>query len=381
MQKRFLVLLFVLIGICAASALIAWVYLSQRLYLPQESDQDLINTLFDTDFPGYAQIEIIDSQGEGIRRIPRQMLIEVQMQVYPEMVTCPAEIYFDVGDPMALNAQWQSLECIGQHRLMELARVAMASGMRENACHASTITNLLAHWVNTGVIQPSNVRSPELRQLISQLAGDDQYMQAIPVLDGGLFSTQQAVAHNRIKEDNAPGYPAYVLRCDGTLDVYLLRSRSDVYQAANMQAGDDLLPEPLHQESMPAFLLTAIPAAKEREKAIAEGTLIPTKECVGWACSASGKIYGGAVEAENLLSGAQITITHASYCSYAGWEPTTLTNAGGEFRFDLDVYDTDRLDIEISAEGYQPQFVQIDGQDCLNCSCFPMQFVLEPVSQ
>jgi hypothetical protein len=72
-------------------------------------DEDLIAILFDLDFPGYSQITILESEGKGIRPIPRHILIEVTMKSYPEPRQCLAEIFFNVGDSMALNSLWRTI--------------------------------------------------------------------------------------------------------------------------------------------------------------------------------------------------------------------------------------------------------------------------------
>ena len=103
-KKKLLISLLIFVGLCVALVLGLRFYLTQNLYIKPKSDEDLIAILFDIDFPGYPQITILESEGKGIRRIRRHILIEVTIESYPEPSQCLAEIYFDVGDPMALTS-------------------------------------------------------------------------------------------------------------------------------------------------------------------------------------------------------------------------------------------------------------------------------------
>jgi hypothetical protein len=245
MKKKVGIAIIVIISLCMVSLLLAYFYFSQHLYLRPRSDEDLLSMLFDRGFPGYAQISILEVEGEGIRRIPRRILIDVSMEAFPEPVTCTGEIFYGLGDPMALNVQWHTLQCVGLHHMMERARTAVQAGMKPTICHAETITNLLAHWVKTNVIAPAEINARDLRERVTALAHDEQYMASIPHLDGGLFDTGDVVVHDLVEEGGREGHPAHVLRCDGTLDLYLTVGRGQVYEVADMQAGDRLLPETL----------------------------------------------------------------------------------------------------------------------------------------
>jgi hypothetical protein len=243
-KKRLLISLLVISGICVTLFLGLMFYLDQKLYVRPESDEDLIATLFDTDFPGYSQIIILESEGEGIRRIPRHLLIEVTMESYPKPSQCLAEIYFDVGDPMALGSQWHTMQCVGQHLLMERARTVMKYGMTPSnaACQQDIITHLLAYWIITGVIKPSDITSPEYRETVQSWAEDPGRITAQEVLDSGFFNLDEAVVHD-LARDVDKKYPRYVLRCDGSLDVYLTKSHHLPPTPAKLKPGDLILPD------------------------------------------------------------------------------------------------------------------------------------------
>lgn len=243
-KKRVLISLLVIAGICAALVLGLRFYLAENLYIKPESDEDLIATLFDSDFPGYSQITILEFEGTGIRRIPRQILVEVTLESYPAPSQCLAEIFFDVGDPMLLSGQWRTMPCVGQHLLMEQAHTVMKYGMSpSNApCQQDIITRLLAYWINTGVIEPDDITSPEYRKIVQSWAADPNRLGAQEVFDGGFFNLEEAIVHD-LAQDAEKKYPRYVLRCDGSLDVYLTKSHNLPPNQAKLEPGDRILPD------------------------------------------------------------------------------------------------------------------------------------------
>jgi hypothetical protein len=243
-KKRLLISLLIFVGLCVALVLGLRFHLTQNLYIKPMSDEDLIAILFDIDFPGYSQITILESEGKGIRRIPRHILIEVTMESYPEPSQCLAEIYFDVGDPMALNSQWRTIQCVGQHLLMEHTNTVMKYGMTPSnvPCQQDRITHLLAYWIRTGVIEPSDITSPEYREAVLSWAEDPDRLAAQDVLDGGFFNLAEAVVYDLAKDADKK-YPRYVLRCDGSLDVYLTKSHNLPPNQAKLIPGDRILPD------------------------------------------------------------------------------------------------------------------------------------------
>ena len=92
---------FITLGIMAG--ILAGIALCVLIYFPATSDAELLESLFPTDFPGYSNIEIISSEGEGMRRIPRRIEVLVQMEGYPQAVICPGEVFLWAGDPMGFE--------------------------------------------------------------------------------------------------------------------------------------------------------------------------------------------------------------------------------------------------------------------------------------
>lgn len=82
---------FIILGIIAA--ILAGIALCMVVFFSITSDAELLENLFPADFPGYSNLEIISSEGEGIYRIPRRIEIIVQIESYPQTVSCPGEVF------------------------------------------------------------------------------------------------------------------------------------------------------------------------------------------------------------------------------------------------------------------------------------------------
>jgi len=101
--------------------------------------------------------------------------------------------------------------------------------------------------------------------------------------------------------------------------------------------------------------------------------------CTGWWCAVRGVVYVDAVEPGNELPGASVELGQFSYCSPTGGGHQTTTGPDGTFEFtQVFFHDTDRIWIQVDAEGYAS--TRWDSTDfyCLYCSCFgsPIEIVL-----
>ena len=376
MKKKLLVIGIILGLLCLGGGLFLRFYLDQHLFLSPKSDQDLIEILFETDFPGYREFEVLSSEGEGIRKIPRQVGIAVMIEAYPEPMVCEGEIYYAMGDPMALNVQWHTIECVGQMTLMQLARSTMLSGLDLDNCHAETINNLLAYWIWKGVIQPDEVLSPELREILVDLAEDDLRMENLPALNAGLFDTKDVIIHQVVAAGEM-SEPAYVLRCDGRVDLYLVRYWNEVYKATKRNAGDIFLPDTLTRQEV--LEIQELEGKATPQKGVeVEVTVIPQESCQGWNCEITGTIYEGSVEAGNQIPKVEISLSQFSYCSPTAGKQITTTDQEGNFSFEVFLHDTDTLTFGIEDDKWESFNSQVMGMDCLYCSCVPLELVIEP---
>jgi hypothetical protein len=304
------------------------------------------------------------------------MQIAVTVEAYPEPMLCGGEVYYDMGDPMALNVQWHTIECVGQMVLMQMARSTMTSGLDLNACHSETINNLLTFWISKGIIQPSDILSLELRETLVELAADEKRMEMLPILDAGLFDTKDVIVHQVVAEGE-PSEPAYVLRCDGRVDVYLVRYHNEVYNATKRNAGDIFLPDTLTRQEV--LEIQELEGKATPQKGVeVEVTVIPGESCQGWNCEITGTLYEGSAESDNQVPQVEISLSQFSYCSPTAGEQNVISGPDGEFSFEVFLHDTDTLTFVIEDHRWDPFQAQVMGMDCLYCSCTPLDLVMDP---
>jgi hypothetical protein len=243
--KKLFISLGIIAGILVASALCLFIYMQQGLYMPSTSDAELIEHLFSSDEPGFSSVEILSSEGEGKRRIPRRLEILVQMESYPQTVSCQGEIFLAMGDPMILNVRWRTLQCAGQHRYIELARIALDNGFDYSKCHDEKITLLLARWVKAGMIGMDDVIFPAVKDAVTPLIANPDLLKLQEAQDAGLFDTSQIRLREDVQsEDGAGQRSSIVLRCDGSVELFRV-DPGLIHSYTDIPPGDYLMPETL----------------------------------------------------------------------------------------------------------------------------------------
>ena len=105
--------------------------------------------------------------------------------------------------------------------------------------------------------------------------------------------------------------------------------------------------------------------------------------CTGWWCTVTGVAYAETTDSGNELEGATVTLQQTCYCSPTRGRHQTTTGPGGRFELsDVFFHDTDRIRIQVGAEGYES--AQWDSKDfyCFYCSCFgsSLEIVLRAAS-
>jgi hypothetical protein len=118
-------------------------------------------------------------------------------------------------------------------------------------CQQERITHLLAYWINTGLIKPSDITSSEYREDVLSWAEDPDRLVAQIVLDGGFFNLAEAVVHD-LDMYFVKKYPRYGDRCNGSLDVYLTKSHNLPPNRAILYPSDRILPD-THQPHRNTF--------------------------------------------------------------------------------------------------------------------------------
>jgi hypothetical protein len=105
-------------------------------------------------------------------------------------------------------------------------------------------------------------------------------------------------------------------------------------------------------------------------------TTVPTSTstpdpCTGWRCTAKGVVYAETAHFGNELQGAIVTLHQTSYCSPTRGQHRITTGPDGKFEFsDVFFHDTDRIRIQVEAEGHESAQWDSGDFNCLYCSCF-----------
>jgi len=106
----------------------------------------------------------------------------------------------------------------------------------------------------------------------------------------------------------------------------------------------------------------------------------PTDDpCTGWWCAVAGVVYSGTTASGNEWEGASVTLNQSSYCSTTRGQHRTTTRPDGTFEFgEVFFHDTDRIQLQVVSEGYEPILWDSTDFYCLFCVCFrsPIQIIL-----
>ena len=236
-------IVFITLGIIAG--ILAGIALCVVVFFPITSDAELLENLFPADFPGYSNLEVLSSEGEGIYRVPRRIEIIVQLESYPHTVSCPGEVFLWPGDPMGLNVRWRTLQCAGQHRYMELAQIALENGFGYEKCHNEKTALLLARWVKSGLISMDEIMFPAVNERVAVLVADPELLTRQAARDGGLFDTADIIVRHDVKSENGAGQSSsIVLRCSGRVELFPINPGL-IHQYADIPGGDYLMPDTL----------------------------------------------------------------------------------------------------------------------------------------
>jgi hypothetical protein len=98
----------------------------------------------------------------------------------------------------------------------------------------------------------------------------------------------------------------------------------------------------------------------------------------------NGALYNQSAQSGNELTGIELTLSHSSNCSPTRGEQVTQTNSDGVFAFDqIFFHDTDRIRIQIDADGSAQTVWDSSGKYCFFCSCFEdsLEIVLSPIPE
>lgn len=246
-MKRFfsIALKIILVGI-GVTLLLLVVLLGLIWYFSRPpSDRQMVEDQFNPQFPGYSRIETLEQAGEHAIRNPRTLVVEVVIESYPEPVTCRGEIRHFRGDPSYSDLGWSRWECVGHWLLVERARNALRSGEGPSPCQAQIkdAALVLHRWVENGWVSVDQIRRPEIRMQVERLLDGEVSPMNGPTT---LFDVSEVRVHDLVPElPEREKVPTYVLRCDGTLELYLRGGPRWWEQPMELQHYDTVLPTPV----------------------------------------------------------------------------------------------------------------------------------------
>ncbi len=221
MNRLFLTFLKVLLTAAAVALFLLTLAIGAAWYLQlPDSDGELVRRYFDPQLPGYSDIEIIAARGAHRVDNPRFVVVEATLESYPEPVTCRAQIRYVRGDPSITWIGWDSWECVGHQLLVWRAREALSSGMSREPCRTviEDAALVLYRWVAEGWIAVDEIRYSPVRKEVERLLGGEVPLPSEPAT---LFDVAEVQIHDLSPElPEEEKVPTYVLRCDGTLELY-----------------------------------------------------------------------------------------------------------------------------------------------------------------
>lgn len=237
----------ILVGVGAILLLVAALLGLFWYFSRLPSDRQLITEQFDSQIPGYSRIEILQRTGEHTIRNPRILVVEVVIESYPESVTCQGEIHYFRADPSYREFGWYNWECVGHWILVERARSALRSGEGPSPCQAQIKDTalVLERWVENGWVSVDQIHRSEIRRQVERLLEGDVLPMNEPIM---LFDVSEAQVHDLVPELlEQEKVPTYVLRCDGTLELFLRGGERWWEQPMELQVYDVVLPTPVEE--------------------------------------------------------------------------------------------------------------------------------------
>jgi Na+-transporting methylmalonyl-CoA/oxaloacetate decarboxylase gamma subunit len=215
-------------------------------YSRPPSDRDLVNSYFDSQLPGYSHIEILERTGAHSLSDPRRVVFTVDIESYPEAVTCQGEIQNVLAGPSLSEVNWSSWECAGHYLLVEHTRGALQSGTGPPPCgdRIEDMALVLYRWIDNGWTDVHQIVEPHVERRVKRLFNGEVSLSENLIT---LTSASELEVHDLAPEvPEHEKVPTYVLRCDGTLELYL-RAGPRWWETPpiELQPYDALLPTPV----------------------------------------------------------------------------------------------------------------------------------------
>jgi hypothetical protein len=243
MIKKVALLSVLVIILLAATLWGLWRHFNRPL-----SDRQIIKRQFELDSPGYSSIGILQSSGNGTSLTDLRVLkLEVVIESYGEAVTCQGEIHYFRADPSYYELGWYDWACIEHWLLVEYAWEALQPSAGPLLCPAQVegTALVLRRWVTNGWIDVNQIQRFEVRTQVIHLLDADV---TATNKSGPFFDVSEVQVYDLVPElPEAEKLPTYVLRCDGTLELFLRGGPKWWEQRLALQVGDIVLPTPIEE--------------------------------------------------------------------------------------------------------------------------------------
>lgn len=211
----FVVFLFVLLG-----AGVLFLYGRSFGRVSYGDDEMIVDSGLSSWWPGYQNAEVVAAAGGG--REPRRVTFTAQINT-PQPILCQGTAEAEGFDPVNITVWWDTLACVEQAQLVKLADLARYEDL---TCHADPAAQVLRYWIDAGYISLEDVPAPAMQAQVRALLEEPAPAQRVLLFD-------PAPSERRSQKNQK-----YILRCDGTLELYAYSSIDQSYPDYDEANGD-----------------------------------------------------------------------------------------------------------------------------------------------
>ncbi|WP_322507053.1 hypothetical protein [Anaerolinea sp.] len=239
MKKKIFIVSIGFVTVCFAGMATLLALIPEQIPI-MPSDSELISEYFNQALPGYTSITILDQQGKGRGDDPRLLTLQVVMDTGSKPTSCEGKLKMFISDPSYFSFTWNTLDCVGQNLLIRWAQHAIESEQNYD-CHREEIASLLAYWVQNEKLAMDQITDWNLHSVVERIRKDNKVLPDQITL---LNPSQIRVKDLDPFMPNDQKRTKYILKCDGTIDLYLAKEYFTFNQITT-GIGDTYLDSPL----------------------------------------------------------------------------------------------------------------------------------------
>jgi len=239
MKKKILIVSIGFVTVCFAGIAILLALIPEQIPI-MPSDSQLISEYFNQELPGYTSITILDQQGKGKGDDPRLLTLQVVMDTGSKPTLCEGKLKMFISDPSYFSFTWNTLECVGQNLLIRWAQHAIESELHYD-CHQEEVASLLAYWVQSKKLAIDRITDGKWHSMVERIQKENR---ALPDQITLVDLSQMRVKDFDPSLPNEQKRTKFILKCDGSIDLYLAKEYSTLDQITTGR-GDNYLDSPL----------------------------------------------------------------------------------------------------------------------------------------